>query len=373
VRIAFDGTPLQPPRTGVAAYAELLLTHLAAGAPAHQIDVFSHRPIGVSLRLPAHVRVQAGRWPWTGRTIWLQTMAPSMVRRLAPDVVHFTTAVAPLLGIEIPVVLTVHDMSMTWRPQLHPPRRRLVARRLAERAIRRADAIVTHSEHGRRDILRLSGVPAHRVHVIPAAAAPEFRPVEDTARTEAVRTRYGLAGRIILCVGTIEPRKNLVRLAEAFARLRRTGRSDHQLVIVGPAGWQARRIRGQIDALRLGGAIRFTGVVPPEDLPLLYTLAEIVVFPSLYEGFGLPVAEAMACGRPVVASSGSAVTELVDTAAELVDPSSVDAIAAGLLRVTRDADWRHELAARALVRARAFSWEQTARRTLAVYEQVAGR
>jgi glycosyltransferase involved in cell wall biosynthesis len=372
MRIAFDGTTLQERRTGVSVYTEALLRHLAPLAEGDEIVVFSNGPVRTAAPLPASVRVLNGR-SLPIRLVWIQGLAPFAIRSASPDVVHFTTAIAPISGGRVPTVLTVHDMSMTLHPQMHGPARRFVARPIAEHAIARATAILTPSEHTRRDVLETCHVPADRVHVLPLAAASEFTPMTSTRRLDGLRAAYGLAERFLLHVGTIEPRKNLERLLEAFARVRKGVAADRQLVMAGAPGRRSGDVVRRIHALGLGDAVRLTGYVPFDDLPALFNAAEVVVFPSLYEGFGLPVVEAMACGRPIVASSTSAVGELVGDAAERIDPGSADSIAAGLRRVLEDPDWRCELGARALARARGHSWTATARRTFAIYRQVAGR
>jgi glycosyltransferase involved in cell wall biosynthesis len=211
-----------------------------------------------------------------------------------------------------PTVVTIHDMSLRLYPRYHPPRRVLLNRPLVDLAARRADAIITPSESAKRDIVRFYDLDPRRVHVVYEAAAPSFRRVADPVELERVRRRYHLNDRIILYVGTIEPRKNLPKLIDAFAAQRRAGRLTHQLVCVGPYGWLSRGIEDQIARANVAHAINFTGYVPFEDLPALYTLAEFFVYPSMYEGFGLPVIEAMACGAPVIAYDCGSAPEVIE-------------------------------------------------------------
>jgi glycosyltransferase involved in cell wall biosynthesis len=261
------------------------------------------------------------------------------------------------LAMSVPTVVTIHDMSLTMFPKYHPPRRVLLNRPLVDVAARRADAIITVSESAKRDILRLYGSQAERIHVVHEAAAPSFQPIRDPRVLERVRQRYELADRFVLYVGTIEPRKNLPKLIEGFARRRNSGEIPHQLVCAGPYGWLSRDIEDLIDRLQIEQSVRFTGYVPFDDLAALYSLAEMFVFPSLYEGFGLPVIEAMACGTPVITGHVAALTEVLDA----------DSLGDAMVRLARDARRREELSSMGLQRAHAFSWQRAARETLKVY------
>jgi glycosyltransferase involved in cell wall biosynthesis len=303
--------------------------------------------------------------------LWMQTVAPRMLARLAPDVAHFTNGMMPLAA-PVPTVVTIHDMSLALYPRYHPPRRVLLNRPLVDLAVRRADAIITVSQSARRDIVRHYGLRPDQVHVVPEAAAPEFRPVDDAVRLESVRVRYGLAPRVILYVGTIEPRKNLPKLLDAFAQRRKTGDLCHQLVCVGPYGWLSRDIEEQLERLQITGAVRFTGYVPFEDLPAIYNLAEMFVFPSLYEGFGLPVVEAMACGTPVITGPAAALAEVGGGAVEQVLQLDADGLGCALVRLAHSRERREQMAALGRLRAGEFSWHRAARETLEVYRLVAG-
>ena len=308
MRIAFDGTALQPQRTGVGYYTEHLLHHLAQETPDDDVIVVSNRPIDTTMRLPARVRVATAGW-YAPRMVWMQALAPRALRDVGADVAHFTNGMVPL-ATSVPTVVTIHDMSLTLYPRYHPVRRVLLNRPLVDVAARRADAVITVSESAKRDIVGLYGLDPSRVHVVHEAAAASFRPVRNLETLERVRKQYMLADRIILYVGTIETRKNLPTLIEGFAKRRRSGDLRHQLVCVGPYGWRSRGIDDIIERSKVSHAITFTGYVPFSDLPAIYSLAEMFVFPSLYEGFGLPVVEAMACGVPVITGPTAAVAEV---------------------------------------------------------------
>ena len=371
MRIAFDGTTLTPGRTGVGYYTEHLLQHLAreVAGTGDEIVVVSNKPIDTQAPLPAHVRIHNGhRFPI--RIGWMQLRAASALNALQPDVAHFTNGMIPIAS-PVTTIVTVHDMSLRLYPQCHPLRRLLLNRPLMHVAISQASAIVTVSHSARRDLLRLHGVAPDRVSVVHEAASPAFRPIIDRARLDAIKAQYGLPDRFILYVGTIEPRKNLGRLMEAFAAARKSG-IPHHLVCVGPYGWSSSDLSGRIDRLGIRHAVHFTGYVPFEDLPAFYNLGDFFVFPSLYEGFGLPVVEAMASGAAVLTSNSSSLGEIAGDAAETVDPTDTDAMMAAICRLATDAALRRHRAEKGLERSKTFSWTQTAREMLAVYHRAAG-
>src|SRR5438094_7203906 len=283
MRIAFDGTALRPGRTGVGYYTEHLLRHLAQIASNDELIVVSNRAIDTDAPLPSRVRIATPprRVP---RLVWMQTLAVTGLRDVDADVVHFTNGMLPLLS-PTPTVVTIHDMSLRLYPRYHPVRRVLLNRPLVDVAARRADAIITPSESAKRDIVAVYDVDPSRVHVVYEAAAPSFRRVVDPAELERVRRRYRLDERIILYVGTIEPRKNLPKLIAAFAAEMQAGRLKHQLVCVGPYGWSSRGIEDQIPRANVAHAINLTGYAPFEDLPAIHRLDEVLVYPLMYEGF----------------------------------------------------------------------------------------
>jgi glycosyltransferase involved in cell wall biosynthesis len=367
MHIAFDGTTLRAGRTGVGYYTEHLLRHAAACGD-DTITVLSNTAMETTGPLPPHVHMLVSP-RWMPRLLWMHTQARQMLRDIRADVVHFTNGMVPISS-PVPTVVTIHDMSLTLFPGFHPRRRVLLNRPFVNLAARRADAIITVSEAAKRDIVRLYELEEGRVHVVHEAAAPRFRVIHDRCALRQVRDKYGLADRFILYVGTIEPRKNLPLLIEAFARRRQAGDLPHQLVCVGPYGWLSHDIAGQIDRLGVGHAVRFTGYVPFEDLPAIYNLAEMFVFPSVYEGFGLPVIEAMACGTPVITGSVAALNEVAGDAAERVSALEPALLGEALVALARAPERREDLSRRGIERAASFSWQRAAKETLAVYRQV---
>lgn len=368
MHIAFDGTTIRPGRTGVGYYSEHLLRHTAAQSADDEVTVISNRPIDTAVPLPPRVRTEISS-TWMPRLLWMQTSAPRVVRRIHADVVHFTNGMVPAAS-PVPTVVTIHDMSLTIFPRFHPRRRVMLNRPFVNLAARRADAVITVSSAAKHDIVRLYGIAADRVHVVHEAPAPSFRVIHDLAVLRSVRERYGLADRFILYVGTIEPRKNLPMLIEAFARRRVTGDLPHQLVCVGPYGWLSTDIEAQLDRLRVRDAVRFTGYVPFDDLPAIYNLAELFVFPSVYEGFGLPVVEAMACGTPVVTGPVAALAEVAGGATAQVPELAAEPLGEALVALTRSREQRDALARSGRKRASEFSWDRAAAETLNVYRRV---
>ena len=371
MRIAFDGTTLAPGRTGVGYYTEHLLQHLAreVATTGDELVVVSNQPIETTEPLPRHVRVHIShRVPL--RVAWMQMFAGRVLDEVGADVAHFTNGMIALGGRAARVV-TIHDMSLKLYPHCHPLRRRVINRPLSGIAARMADAIVAVSESARRDLLAFYDIPPDRVSVVPEAAGPAFGVIDDPAVRARARLRYALPERFILYVGAIEPRKNLPRLVDAFAAARQRG-IPHELVCVGPYGWSSRDLYEHVGRLHLQDVVHFTGYLPAEDLPAVYSAAEFFVFPSLYEGFGLPVIEAMACGTPTITSRTSSLVEIAADAALTIDPYDVRALVDAMVALAHDAGLRHTLARRGLQRAREFSWSRSAREMLALYARIVG-
>ena len=298
------------------------------------------------------------------------TLVPAALRRLRVDVFHGMDHVGiPLVGRSGKYVVTVHDVIPLILPETFTPRHRLVVRLALARVRRKADLVVVPSHAVKRDVVRRVGLPEDRVVVTHEGCEPRFRPVRSERALRDVAARYGLPPRYVLAVGTLEPRKNLTTLLEAFARLRRDGAvdADLRLVLAGARGWLDEPIFATVRSLGLEDAVRFTGFVVDDDLPAVYSGAALFVFPSLHEGFGLPLLEAMACGVPVVTSNVSSMPEVAGDAATLVDPRDGEGLAAAIARSLRDAALRDRLREAGIARARQFSWEATARRTLDAY------
>ncbi|MEA2575943.1 MAG: hypothetical protein QOH93_3241 [Chloroflexia bacterium] len=368
--VGFEASALHGRKSGVGYHTENMMASIMAASPENRYVLFSSRDVrGDDYALGAGLEYNARHFPV--RTVWMQTVLPSALRQVRPDLCHFTNYLAPV-QCPCPSIVTIYDMTVFITPRFHTFKKFVLDRTLIPIVARRADAIVTVSNSARNDILRYLKVPRDKVRVIPGAASSHFHLTNDEDKLEEVRRRYGLDGSYILYVGTIEPRKNLVRLARAFSRLKKRG-LPHKLLIVGQAGWQVGPVYAEVERLGLTKDVIFTGYVPLEDLPPLYTMAESLAFPSLYEGFGLPVIEAMACGTPVITSRSSSLREISGDAALLIDPLSVDELEDALYRVHSDPVLRACLREKGIARAALFTWETTARATLDLYKQVRSR
>ncbi len=286
------------------------------------------------------------------------------------DLVHVQFA-APLL-CPTRIVVTVHDIMFDRHPEFFTPSDLAQLRARVPRTLRHAAAVLTVSEYSRRDIIRHYGLSPERVVVTPNAADPMFAPVRDPARLAMVRTRYGTGDRFVLFAGALKPNKNLPAVVDAYVRLRHADAIRHRLVLVGA---QANQIMDDVfaPARHSGYAadIVLTGHVPTDDLVALYSAAQLFVQPSIFEGFGLPVLEAMTCGTAVVTSSVTSMPEVAGEAALLVDPRDVDGLAEAMRHVLTNTALRQRLEIAGLQQASRFSWERTARLTLQVYDAVA--
>lgn len=360
---------------GINGYIYQLLRHLPAaeerndlGAQEFAFSAFLHDP---EFAASPGLAVCRSRWdtrsPWR-RILWEQTRLAELSRKL--DLIHGLAFAAPLAS-SCPTVVTVHDLSFLRYPGAFRPFNRRYLSLVTKASTRRAARVIAVSASTRQDVITLCGVPAERVVVVPNGVTPEFRPA-DPVEVAAFRQRAGLPERYILFLGTLEPRKNLVRLIDAYARLRPGGQSDGALaipplIIAGAKGWYYEEIFARVSALGLTGQVAFPGFVPVEELPWWYRGAAVFVYPSLFEGFGLPVLEAMACGTPTITSRASSLPEVVGDAAILVDPEDVEQLAEAMHRVLTTPDLAGQLRAASLRQASRFSWELTAAKTREVY------
>jgi glycosyltransferase involved in cell wall biosynthesis len=294
------------------------------------------------------------------------------LRRRPVDLLHVQYTAPPFAPC--PVVATIHDLSFEHLPQTFKRRSRLQLRLTVRRTARTASRVLVPSEHTRRDIIETYKLDAERVSVTPLAAPAHFAPVEDEKEVRCVCERYKIEGDYILAVGSIQPRKNLTRLIAAYADLRRARPHANlpKLALVGKKAWLYDETLRAIEASGLGDLTVLTGYVSEEDLPALYTGALCFVYPSYFEGFGLPPLEAMQCGTPVIAGNRTSLPEVVSDAGLLVDPFDKNAITSALARMIDDSDLRALLRVKGRERASHFSWRETARLTLKAYERVTG-
>ena len=385
MHIAIDGVSLAEPRTGIGHYTFELARHLAELNPADTIEVVSHAPLDGSVRddfasaremLPGLRFIHAPA-PRVARRWWWGIGLPLHLRESEADLFHGTNYELPLVDLpravrttreKIRRVVTINDLSVLLHPGTHGSAATSRGARRLPLVARRAHRIITLTEAVRAEICEHLGVPPEKVTAVPLAARACFIPQESLAESDAVRRRFDISAEFVLSVGTIEPRKNLPRLVAAFERVLRETESRPQLVLVGRRGWLLDEWLAALRDSPVYKHLRLTGYVTDDELRALYSSCRAFVYPSLYEGFGLPPLEAMGCGAPVIASRAAAIAEVTGDAARLVEATDTDALARAMIDVLRDESMRRELAAAGLARARLFTWRRTAELTREVYD-----
>jgi glycosyltransferase involved in cell wall biosynthesis len=345
-----------------------LLRELGRDPRGHQFDVFVPRPPLTEgfERMTFHATGAATSSP-AKRVLWEQTILPRELARLRPDLVHGLAYALPV-GWRGPSIVSIYDLSFLLFPKAFNAANRIYLTATTRAAAKRARRVLTISEQTRRDIVRLLGVSEQRVDVTYPAAEERFR-LLPTAEVEAFRVARGLPEAFIFSVGTLEPRKNVAGLLQAYAQL---GKPRPPLMIGGGAGWRFSPIFDTVDRLGLQGEVQFIGFVPEDELTLWYNAARLFVFPSLYEGFGIPVLEAMACGTPVITSTAASLPEVGGQAAVLVPPHDAARLAHEMQRVLDDPQSRTEMRAAGRIQASRFSWRALTDQTAASYAKAIG-
>ena len=363
MRIGLDISPLVPHRAGIGNYVAHLLTALVRDAPEH--EYFLYTPHSLTLEDAA-----AFKYPHVRLVQCHKGLMGWHASRDRVDLFHGLSFKLSGWG-RYGGLVTIYDLAMDRLPQRS---RKLFGQRWSflrtRRTARRATRVVTISNHSASDIVELYGVPRERIAIVTPAVGPEFHSVKNGDIIQSTLSRYAIRrSRFILAGGGAEPRKNVRGLIQAFAHARELRESCH-LVIVGGMGRGVEEIQEAVRVGQLESAVIFPGHVPFEDLRALYSACAVFVFPSLYEGFGMPVLEAMACGAPVVSSNTSSLPEVAGDAALLVDPMDLDAMADAMTRVVQDRDLSADLRRRGAIRAKEFSWERSARDLLKVYRDL---
>jgi glycosyltransferase involved in cell wall biosynthesis len=367
---------------GINGYIHQLLRRLPAveASRAGKVDrlaytAFLHDPAFIS---PPGLAVRQSIWdtrsPWR-RILWEQTRLSALSSEL--DLLHGLAYAAPLAA-RCPTVITVHDLSFLRFPDAFRPFNRSYLTLATKASTRRAERVIAVSESTRQDVISYCGVPAQRVIVIPNGVTEEFSPAPE-AEVRSHVGRLGLPDRFILYLGTLEPRKNLVRLLEAYAMLRRmrggAGEAANEtppLVLAGGKGWYYEEILERVRTLDLERFVHFPGFVPQADLPWYYRATALFIYPSLFEGFGLPVLEAMACAAPVITTTASSLPEVAGDAAVLIEPEDISGMAAAMNHCLDDPDLVAEMRAAGIRRAASFSWDRTATATAELYRSALG-
>lgn len=368
--IGLDGIPLNEPRTGVGHYTLELARALAVCAPSDEFEIVSPRPFHLSLSdedragLPQNLRLVEAKVNALTRHWWTIGLARYMKRRPF-TLFHGTNYEVPLWHT-CPTVLTIHDLSLLLYPETHEKRRVRRARLRLPLMAKAARMIVTPTESVRREVCKHLGVNAEKVVAVAEAPRKVFQPMA-AEKTLETRKRLGVEDEFLLFVGTIEPRKNLGTLLSAFIRVLARTSLRPQLVIAGQKGWLSDELMGVTDSLISRERMLFTGYLTDEELRDLYSSCRAFIYPSIYEGFGLPPLEAMACGAPVIASRIPNHEEILGPGVFLVPPLGVDELAESIIHLLSDEKERERLSSYGLTHARAFSWEETARKTFEVY------
>lgn len=382
MRIGIDGRYIQDHFPGIGRYTYNLACELPAVDPANEYVLYidtaqtnSRFDLG-ALSTPNLTIVPVAAPVFSPRT---QTTLPLQLAQDRLDLFHSPYYVMPYL-LPCPTVVTMYDLNSARHPETLPSRRSRYAFKIATwLAIRASKAILTISFFAKRDLMDFYQVPPEKITVTYLAADPRYRSgIANHPRAAMIAQKYGLPSRYALYVGINKPLKNLVRLVEAWARLVERGRWNEsdtgvRLVLAGQEDRRFPEVRDRVSQLGLERHVQFLGAIDEEDQPYLYTRAELFVFPSLLEGFGLPVVEAMACGVPVVCSNSSSLPEVVGDAAVTFDPLNVGAMADALNLMLTNEDLRKTLAQRGLARAQSFSWQRMAAETARVYRAIVRR
>jgi len=304
---------------------------------------------------------------WRDWSLWA---FPRALKADGVDVCHVQYSIPPFAPC--PVITSVHDISFRVRPEFFRFKDRFLLDKGMRYAAKYSAKILAISEFTKSEIVSAYRVSDQKVEVVYPGVDEKFRPLDKEKSKELVRQKYGMAYPYVISVGVLPPRKNIPCLIQAFACLKQTEAVEHKLVIVGKLGNEEASLRDLMSRLAVSEDVYLLGYVPDEDLPALYACADICVYPSLYEGFGLPVLEAMACGTPVITGNESSLPEVVGDAGITVCPRSPEAFADAMARLLRDASFSAEMSARGLARARTFSWEKMARRVTEIYHEVVG-
>jgi glycosyltransferase involved in cell wall biosynthesis len=304
------------------------------------------------------------------RIFWEQAIQPLALRQIKADLLHALAFVAPAAS-PCPFVITIYDLSFLRYPDAFRPFNRWYLSHFTAASVKRARAVITISESTRQDVINLLGAPPERVFTIYCGVDETFRPLP-AAEIAAFKAGQRLPETFILYLGTLEPRKNVEGLIRAYARWRQWDPTTPPLVVAGGKGWYYKQIFELVEAHHLAETIYFPGYIPQEQLPLWYNAASLFVYPSFFEGFGLPVLEAMACGTPVITSTRSSLPEVVGNheTARLVDPTDIETLAGTMAEVMGHDDLRATMVKQGLAQAAKFRWEKTAQETVAIYKKV---
>ena len=382
MRIALDGIPLLSAKTGVGKYTFELAAALKRLPGVLDVSVFYGIHWSKHLRMIYHLDDGAGNRGLQGSRIarrvsdtlkgWLRGNATRLEFAIQrPDIFHATNYVAE--PCNVPMVVTVHDLSFLRYPESHPPERLKWLEEGFPRTLSHARRIIADSQFTKDELISLLGVPGNRINVVHLGVTANYRPRDKDVLAEKLR-EFDLAPKgYILSVGTLEPRKNISKLLRAYELLPDSLKERWPLVIVGLRGWKDQKITKRMERLARNGSLRVLGYVPDDKLPLIYAGATLFVYPSLYEGFGLPPLEALASGVPVIVSNRASLPEVVGDAGALIDPEDIESLAHVVESLLLDQPKREQITRAGLQQAKRFTWEACAEKTFRVYREALGQ
>jgi len=367
MRIGIDCRTVIGNAAGLGRYVEGLVDHLLPlKERGHDYTLYFHQIDSRLLKWQEQAKQIVLKAPLTN--LWTHATLPLHLLRHPVDVCHFPNFIAPLVA-NCKIVITIHDLNFLLFPKNFTLRTYLALASQVRMSARKSDAIMVDSESTKADVMRLLRVPEEKLNVVYAGIHNRFRPVDDTTAIDGIKSKYHLE-HYVLCVGSLAPQKNLNRLIRAYAKFKQRTNSHYKLVIAGGQAWKYSSIFEEIKQLGITDDVVFTGYVPDEELPVLYSGATAFIYSSLYEGFGFPVLEAMACGTPTITSNVSSMLEVGGKAALFADPYSEDDISNAINRLLEDQVLRQNMVQAGFEQVRKFSFERMAREALHVYEKV---
>ncbi len=375
MRIGIDARALIPKPTGIGNYVQNLVERLPLAGSGHEYLLYSNRGIHLSSPKTQVHQCEERELRLCPGTLWVLARGAALSRRDGLDIFWATaTVLPPRIPPNILKVVTVYDLVWLLFPQTMAPRHRFISSLIAERAIRGADMIVTISQSTADDLVHLLGLPPERISIVYPGIAETFAPRNPRDAADYISRKYGVSPQYMAAVGTVEPRKNLALLPRVLHILKKNNQPQCPLLVAGASGWKTSTLSQNIRDFGLTEReIKFLGYIPQEDLPLFYAGAQAFLFPSLYEGFGIPPLEAMACGTPVIASNAKCMPEVLGDAALLQSPHDAEGFATTIARLLSQEDLRKSLCAAGIKRAGKFRWETSAKRILQTFELLALR
>lgn len=363
MNIAINGLIIDQEKTGIGQYGYNLLNSILRNGSKYNYTIYLQN--GIELNYGSIVYRNQYR-KRAKRILDEQIVMPYKFRK--NDLAHFLDYSSPIIGIQNPFIITIHDLCFYKYPETFTYGSRKLKSIITPISVKNANKIIAVSENTKRDLIEYFPNAENKIEVI-YPGPPEVEKIFSKSQIDKVKSNYGIVGDYILSVGTLEPRKNLKRLIQAFKAINGVF-NDIKLVIVGKSGWLYDDIFKNINNDKLRENIIITGYVEQKDISALYSGAEVFVYPSLYEGFGLPPLEAMCCGTPVVVSNTSSLPEVVGNAGVYVEPFSIDSIAEGIIKVIRDKELRNELVQRGYKQANKFSWDKAAAAVVNIYREI---